>query len=171
MKRELLLLRHGKSDWGQPVDDQHRPLKERGKRAAERIGVWLRRQEKRPEMIISSPAVRAQETARLVAGQLGIAERMIQVEPAIYEAHWRDLLTTVRSLPRKRKRIMLVGHNTSMEELLLYLADGRVRPAANGKIMPTATLGLFLFQGSWKKLSPERVADMTVIRPRELTDP
>jgi len=129
MKRELLLLRHGKSDWSQPVADQYRPLNQRGRKAAGRIGAWQRLQNKVPDLIVSSPAVRALETARIVAGELGIAEKMIRVEPVIYEAHWRDLLATVRSLPRKRKRIMLVGHNTSMEELLLYLADGRVRTA------------------------------------------
>ena len=39
-KRELLILRHGKSDWDKTVDDYHRPLKNRGKRGAQRIGVW-----------------------------------------------------------------------------------------------------------------------------------
>jgi len=168
MKRELLLLRHGKSDWDQPVDDQRRPLKKRGRKAAARIGTWIREQNKIPDLVISSPAVRALETARIVAGEVGIPETMIQLDPAIYEAHWSDLLARVRTLPKKRKRIMLVGHNTSMEELLLYLADGRAQPAANGKIMPTATLGLFCFQGSWRNLAPEQVDAVTVIRPREL---
>ena len=170
MKRELMLLRHGKSDWSSMVDDLHRPLKQRGRKAAARIGAWLRQQKKIPEQIIASPAARAQETARIVARELGIAEKMIRTEPAIYETHWSDLLRTVRGLPKKKNRIMLVGHNTSMEELLLYLADGRVRPAANGKIMPTATLALFSFQGPWKALGPDSVCATAVIRPRELAD-
>ena len=41
MARELLLLRHGKSDWSEQVEDFKRPLKDRGKRGAQRIGVWL----------------------------------------------------------------------------------------------------------------------------------
>ena len=168
MKRELLLLRHGKSDWSQPVDDLHRPLKQRGRRAASKIGKWLQQQAMIPEVIIASPAVRAVETARIVVDELGRTNNMIQVEPAIYEAHWRELLNTIRNLSKTQKRVMLVGHNTSMEEVLLYLAADSVRPAANGKFMPTATLALFSFTGPWKKLRPEVVRTTTLIRPREL---
>jgi phosphohistidine phosphatase len=168
MKRQLLLLRHGKSDWSHPVDDLHRPLKKRGRKAAARMGQWMRRQGIVPERIISSPAVRALDTARIVAGELGLSEEMIAVEPEIYEAHWRELLTIVQGLPKKRKRVMLVGHNTSMEDLLLSLAAGRVAPAANGKLMPTAALALFLFTGGWKGLKPGRIREARVIRPREL---
>ena len=168
MKRELLLLRHGKSDWSHPVDDLHRPLKKRGREAAAQIGRWMRQQGIVPEQIISSPAVRALETTRIVAGKLGLPEEMIAVEPEIYEAHWRELLTIVRGLPKKRKRVMLVGHNTSMEELLLYLASGALRPGINGKLFPTAALARFVFQGSWSSLQPQQVFKCELIRPREL---
>jgi phosphohistidine phosphatase len=168
MKRQLLLLRHGKSDWSRPVDDLHRPLKKRGRKAAARMGCWLRRERREPELIISSPAIRALETARIVAGVLGRAEDEIVCVPGIYEAHWRDLLTIARALPRERNRFLLVGQHTSMEELVLFLAAGRVAPAANGKLMPTAALALFFFSGSWKGLKPGRIREARVIRPREL---
>ena len=54
MPRELLLLRHGKSDWKVDVDDYHRPLKNRGKRGAQRIGVWLSQHGLIPDLILSS---------------------------------------------------------------------------------------------------------------------
>ena len=56
---ELLLLRHGKSDWSAGTDDLHRPLKNRGKRGAQRIGTWMWQQDLVPDHIISSPATRA----------------------------------------------------------------------------------------------------------------
>jgi len=169
MKRELLLLRHGKSDWSHPVDDLHRPLKKRGRDAAAEMGRWMRQQGIVPERIVSSPAVRALETARIVAGELGLSEEMIAVEPEIYETHWRELLTIVRDLPKKRKRVMLVGHNTSMEELLLYLASGALQPGINGKLFPTAALARFVFQGGWSSLRPQQVLRCELIRPRELS--
>ena len=52
-KRELLILRHGKSDWDTGDTDFRRPLKNRGKRAAQRMGVWLWQQELRPDLVIS----------------------------------------------------------------------------------------------------------------------
>ena len=55
MTRELLLFRHGKSDWSTGVDDYHRPLKDRGKRGAQRIGVWLAQQKMIPDLIVTSP--------------------------------------------------------------------------------------------------------------------
>ncbi|HHD56938.1 MAG TPA: histidine phosphatase family protein, partial [Desulfobulbaceae bacterium] len=58
MKRELLILRHGKSDWNKPVDDFHRPLKKRGRKNAARIGAWMRVQGIIPDIVLSSPAVR-----------------------------------------------------------------------------------------------------------------
>jgi phosphohistidine phosphatase len=64
MTRELLLLRHGKSDWSTGVDDYHRPLKDRGKRDAQRIGVWLAQQKMIPDLIVTSSAERALVTAQ-----------------------------------------------------------------------------------------------------------
>ena len=68
-KRELILMRHGKSDWSKPLSDYKRPIKKRGYREAESIGRWLKEQGLLPDLIISSPAVRARETAQTVADQ------------------------------------------------------------------------------------------------------
>ena len=64
MSRELMLLRHGKSDWTEQLDDFDRPLKDRGKRGAQRMGVWLIQQELLPDHVVSSPAERAIVTAQ-----------------------------------------------------------------------------------------------------------
>ncbi|MES9976090.1 MAG: histidine phosphatase family protein, partial [Candidatus Thiodiazotropha sp.] len=64
MTRELMLLRHGKSDWSQQLEDFKRPLKDRGKRGAQRMGVWLLQQQLQPDYVISSPAERAIVTAQ-----------------------------------------------------------------------------------------------------------
>ena len=69
MTRELLILRHGKSDWEAGTDDFHRPLKDRGKRGAQRVGVWLLQQGLLPDHVVSSPAERAIVTAEKACNQ------------------------------------------------------------------------------------------------------
>ena len=64
MSRELLILRHGKSYKTADTDDFHRPIKDRGKRGAQRVGTWLMKRDLMPDHVVSSPAVRALETAR-----------------------------------------------------------------------------------------------------------
>lgn len=68
---DLLRLKHGKSDWNVPVDDFLRPLKERGKRGAQRIGAWLGEQSLVPDYILSSPAERACTTAEKCIKAMG----------------------------------------------------------------------------------------------------
>ncbi|HBJ28222.1 histidine phosphatase family protein, partial [Cobetia sp.] len=72
MRRELLLMRHGKSDWSVAADDFHRPLKERGKRGAQRMGAWLAQEALVPDAILSSPALRARATAEKCVKSMGL---------------------------------------------------------------------------------------------------
>jgi phosphohistidine phosphatase len=86
MTRELLLLRHGKSDWGAGLEDFYRPLKDRGKRGAQRVGVWLARQEWIPDLIISSPAERALVTAEKACKAMGIDASGIRQDKRISDS-------------------------------------------------------------------------------------
>ncbi|HNA40311.1 MAG TPA: histidine phosphatase family protein, partial [Chitinophagales bacterium] len=62
--KSLSIIRHAKSDWSTGVDDIARPLNERGKNAVVLIGNYLQQQKIKPDLIISSPAKRAQDTAK-----------------------------------------------------------------------------------------------------------
>jgi len=168
MQRELLILRHGKSDWNKPVDDFHRPLKKRGRKNANRIGAWMRAQGIIPDIIVSSPAVRAEETARLAAEAMHFSEKNIVKEPAIYEAGWNELLQIVRSLPKTAGRVLLVGHNTGIDDFVLFLSEGKVAIPPDGKLMPTAALARFSVAGAWRKIDPRRTRLIGIVRPRQL---
>ena len=76
MKHVLILLRHGKSDWSEPVSDFQRPIKPRGFREASKVGAWLKEQDILPQLIVSSPARRARETAETVAAAIGSPGRI-----------------------------------------------------------------------------------------------
>ena len=71
MHKELLLLRHGKSDWNTDSTDFYRSLNKRGKLNALQMGEWLNEQNLVPNLIISSPAIRAITTAEIVCEAMG----------------------------------------------------------------------------------------------------
>ena len=97
MSRELLILRHGKSDWDVDVDDYHRPLLERGKRGAQQMGVWLLQQNLLPDHVVSSPAERAIATAEKAVKAMGLGASVITRDERIYAAGLGSLMDVVRS--------------------------------------------------------------------------
>ena len=94
MKR-LIILRHAKSSWADTsLDDWQRPLNDRGRSDAPRVGEWLREHAIVPDLIVTSDAVRARRTAEAVAGTAGHS-RDIVVTPSLYEASTSDILGVV----------------------------------------------------------------------------
>jgi len=85
MSRELWLLRHGKAERFDSSEDYDRTLKGRGKRDAIRIGEWLKEGQLIPEVVISSPAIRAITTAKIVCDVFGIDHHHIQQEKRLYD--------------------------------------------------------------------------------------
>ena len=140
MNKELLILRHGKSDWNIDCDDFKRPLKDRGKRGAQRLGVWMRQQNLIPDFVLSSPAERAFVTAEKLCKSMGLAVRDIYLDPRIYMADSSTLKKIIQSCPTQAKRVLLVGHNPGLEDLLTELVDQPIEIPEDGKLLATATL-------------------------------
>ncbi len=169
MTHELLLLRHAKSDWSVEMDDFSRPLKKRGRRAAKRIGRWLYEQRLIPDTILSSPATRALETAQRVCRQLDLDESAIICDPRIYEADVPTLLAVLKTCCQER-RVLLVGHNPGLEDLLLKLIPHSVPLSANGKCLSTCALVQLTFEGDWSELAEGCATLVTLIRPDSLPE-
>lgn len=169
MTHELLLLRHAKSDWSVEMDDFSRPLKKRGRRAAKQIGRWLREQDLIPDAILSSPATRALATAQRVCKQLDIDKSAIICDPRIYEADASTLLTVLRTTCRER-RVLLVGHNPGLENLLEKLITHSIPLSIKGKCLPTAALAQLVFEGDWTTLAEGGAKLITLIRPDSLPE-
>ncbi|MES9955395.1 MAG: histidine phosphatase family protein [Candidatus Thiodiazotropha sp. 6PLUC2] len=168
MARELMLLRHGKSDWTELVEDFKRPLKDRGKRGAQRIGVWLLQQRLQPDYVISSPAERAIITAQKAVKVMGHDADAIIQERRIYAARVDDLLKVLAEIPEDAKRVLLVGHNPSLEALTEYLEGKRIPLPKDGKLLPTATIARIKMPSDWKKLKPGDGKLRTIIRASSL---
>jgi phosphohistidine phosphatase len=168
MSRELLILRHGKSDWRADVDDFNRPLKKRGQRAAHHIGSWLVQQGTIPDLIISSPAARAIATAEICAARMGLDSHAIVQDRRIYEAPCSRLIEVLEECPDGAQRVLLVGHNPGLESLLDYLAIEPPVVPDDGKILPTATLARLAMPAQWRQLRAGCARLLALTRPGSL---
>ena len=131
--KTLLILRHAKSSWNYPeLSDYDRPLNARGKRDAPRMGKYLREQGITPDRILTSSAKRARKTANRVAKACGYTGKVKKLD-RFYDTVAGVYFETLQALPDKYQRVMVVGHNPTMEQLVGYLT-GQVRR------MPTAAL-------------------------------
>jgi phosphohistidine phosphatase len=167
--RHLLLLRHGKSDWDAGVaEDFQRPLARRGKKDARRMGQWMHRERLTPDHVVSSPAVRAQETSILVCKEAGIRKKDIHFDRRVYEADVHTLLAVLADCPANRKDILLVGHNPGLEELLAWLCGEETVVPEDGKPMPTATLACLKLPEDWLRLEYGCARLISLTRPRSL---
>jgi phosphohistidine phosphatase len=134
--KTLFLLRHAKSSWkDESLPDFERPLNRRGQRAAATIGEYLRSRDVAPDLVLSSPAVRARETITLVKKAAQWTTE-VRYDQRIYEASATRLAEIVSQIENDRKLVMMVGHNPGMEELLLLLTGitERLRTASVAKI-------------------------------------
>jgi phosphohistidine phosphatase len=148
--KTLYLLRHAKSSWDDAdVDDFRRPLNDRGKQDAPRIGQRLRERGLRPALIRSSPADRAITTAKIVAHELGYPAKNIALDATLYLAEVKTLLAIVRGTPGACSSLMVVGHNPGLTHFANALT---ANPIDN---LPTSgVVGISLNIAHWHDVRP-----------------
>ena len=115
--KTLLLLRHGKSSHDDPaLKDFDRPLNERGVNDTKLIGKYALRKRVKPDLVLSSPATRARDTADLFIAAAAV-KKTPAIDERIYEANVRRLLQVLSGLDDSTRTIVLVGHNPGFEDL------------------------------------------------------
>ena len=162
--KTLLVLRHAKSSWNDPqLDDHERPLNERGRRDAPRMGELLREFGLRPDVVISSDAVRARLTAEAVAAAARYVGEIV-LDPHLYLASPADILSLLRTVRENAETVMIIGHNPGLEELVEQLTDER-------HDLPTAALAHIVLEiDQWRDLTlSTRGTLLGHWRPKELT--
>lgn len=119
MKR-LILVRHAKSSWSDAdLADFDRPLNERGKKDAPRMGKRLKERSTHPDIMLTSPAVRALHTCQVIAEVLDFPLAKIKTDRDLYHASDDQLLRVISRLPEtsdKEQIVMLFGHNPGLTE-------------------------------------------------------
>ncbi|WP_136707455.1 histidine phosphatase family protein [Agromyces sp. H66] len=122
--KTLVLVRHAKSSWDHPgLDDHERPLNDRGRRDAPKMGRRLAEQGLVPDLILSSTAVRALTTAQLMAQALGMDRDGIVADERLYATSAAGLLDVIGELDASVGTAFVVGHNPEMTSLVHRFTD------------------------------------------------
>lgn len=159
--KTLYVLRHAKSDWSDAgLTDFERPLNERGRKAAPKMGEFMRENGFAPDLIVSSPATRARETAEFVR-KAGHFDAEILFEPRIYEAGLGDLIEVVSNVENSCEKLLIVGHNPGFEHLVGSLTGAY-------QAMPTAALAVIELEiENWNEITRGgKLKDL--FKPKEL---
>lgn len=160
--KTLIILRHGKSSWGNAnLGDHDRPLKKRGKRDAARMGEELVERDLVPDLILSSTARRARSTARRACEAAGCADRITETRELYLTGVQHQLRTIAAKAADEHQRVMIVGHNPTLEDMVEHLTGEDER-------VTTANLACIdLDVDSWRQLPGARGALRFLLRPRE----
>ncbi len=160
--KTLFIMRHAKSSWdNSDWSDFERPLNQRGFETAPFMGELMKENNFTPRIIVSSPAIRAKQTADLVRESAGF-EAEINFDERIYEASPLRLLEIVSDIKDENESAMIVGHNPGFESLVRVLT---------GKIeaMPTAALAVIDLEiNLWREIDSETGNLRKLIRPKEV---
>ena len=160
--KTLFLIRHAKSSWGDTaLPDKDRPLDDRGKRDAPKMGKRLAKRDVKPDLILSSPAMRALTTAEIMAKKLDYKLKDIVVDDRLYAGAVDDLLNVIHKLGDKLERVMLFGHNPELTELAHRLSSEITH-------MPTCAVAEFTFNAkSWSKIGKANLEKVTLDYPKK----
>lgn len=118
----LTLIRHAKSSWDEPsLKDFDRPLNARGQSDAPLMGKILKQRLPPIDLMLSSPALRAHTTARILAEKLGYPESDIRMDKSLYGASRQALLKCITAVDSRYRHVVLVAHNPGLEDLGNFL--------------------------------------------------
>lgn len=117
--KTLFIIRHAKSDKDHSTnEDIDRPLNLRGYSDAHAMAEKLNDTRKKPELIISSPAVRALTTALIFARKFRYDPKKIILENELYETGTKEYLKVIGQLDNTVSSVMLFGHNSTITNLV-----------------------------------------------------
>lgn len=161
--KHLWLARHAKSDWNDSgIPDFDRVLNERGLRDAPAMGRWLASRGVKPQVMVTSPAKRALQTAELLAQGMGFSEAFIFHEPRIYEATTGDLEEVIEESDDNINHLMLVGHNPGLTRLVNVLG-------AQLDNLPTCAVAAMSFEARrWVDIESAEPVSVEIWRPKEV---
>ena len=145
--KKIILLRHAKSSWKDAsLDDFDRPLNRRGKKDAPIMADKLAMRKIKIDLIISSPANRTTETAKIFANILGYDSEII-FNDKLYEASYKEILEVINLVDDKYQNVLLVCHNPGITHLANYLSDYFIENISTSGIVGLST------NISWKNIN------------------
>jgi len=137
--KSVILFRHGKSDWGAHYSTDHeRPLSKRGINASKKMGLYLKRRDNFPELILSSTSLRTKSTIQLAVKE-GKWPTEIIYDSKLYEASLNDVMDILKKQDDNLNKICIVGHEPVLSLLILKSRK------ANWEKFPTASMAKINF--------------------------
>lgn len=167
--KTLMLMRHAKAAWPETeIPDRDRELKSKGHRQAERMSAHLGGRLEAPQRIYCSDARRTRETLPPFLRAWSLAEEEVVVyEPGLYLATDHQLLEEIARWPDGLDRVMLVGHNPGLTDLVNRLTS---RETYLKNLRPCAVVVLTLPVKAWAEILPGTAAVSLHLRPKELKE-
>jgi phosphohistidine phosphatase len=164
LMKTLFVFRHAKTEPNSPEGDKARVLTPRGERDSRTMGERLRVLAPAIDIVVSSDAVRARQTAEIAARAAGL-DVAVAIEPEIYAAPLDTLLDVVRSLPDAASTVVIIGHNPGFEDLSTALAPEGTEPVR----LPTAGLAHLEFPAAdrWREVREGTGRLVGVYTPKE----
>ncbi len=158
----VCFIRHAKSSWDQAgLADIDRPLNLRGIETAPIMATILQEKGLKPDLVISSPAKRARQTAKYFRKKYGIKKEQLQIEPAIYGGDEQVVLDVLRKLDDTVGTVFLFGHNPTMNYLAALFSEDRIHVPTCG------ILKVHLNITQWKDVQPDRTGLQEFIYPKQ----
>lgn len=169
--KTIFLLRHAKSSWEDgSLPDHDRPLSERGRAAAPRVGAHMRRAGYLPDLVLCSTATRTRGTLEAVLSELEV-DPAVDFTEELYLADPSEMLDLVRSVPDTVEAVLLVGHNPGTGMLAAALSGDGPRESIHLMRAKFPTAGLAIIELSvdrWKDVVSGCGSLKEFVRPRDL---
>lgn len=165
--KTLYIVRHAKSSWEHPeLADIRRPILEKGKKRTKRIIDDLLRRETVVDLIISSPAVRAVETAYIIGNALRHGENEIQTDSLLYYTDADRLFNLFFDLPSGVDALMIVGHNPTLTNFANHFLEKKI-----DSIPTSGTVCLDFDTDKWEDIDAMNSKLRFFITPKMLKKP
>lgn len=162
--KNLYLIRHAKSDWGdESKSDFERGLNKRGQKAILTMAHALKEKKVMPDLILSSSAKRAQLTAEGLAKEIGYRGKIKYID-ALYMAETLDVISIIKEIKDKYDNVFIIGHNPETTELTDLMLDDYI-----DNVPTLGIVALKLPIKHWQKLKPEKVKLKFFIYPKMFT--
>lgn len=162
--KSVYFVRHAKSSWEYPeFMDHERPLLQKGIKRTLRVCEFLRKEKVKPDVIFASHALRAAETARIIARELNYPADKIRTEPKIYEGMEDDIWSVIFELDDDVDSVMIVGHNPVITNLANYFIQDKI------DYLPTSGVAAFNFMTKhWVELTSAERKTRFIVYPKML---
>jgi phosphohistidine phosphatase len=160
--KKIILVRHGKSAWNNPnLTDHDRPLADRGLNDVPEMGLRLKEKGIAPDLILSSTATRASQTAEIIAEVLHVPKSIIAFDKNLYHASYAMILKCIQRQDDSNELIFVVGHNPGLNDFIDFMGG-------NLENLPTSgQYGFMVDTDHWIQLRPENVKTWFIDYPKK----